>query len=120
MRSEILSIRAGPIADYDYSVPATPMRFPSGVGELSDNDLSGVAFGTHNTCPAERLSLLECGLDVGDAYTEEDPSLTAFASADTTVDPLCRVPVNVPIGSSLRNLFRTPSPVWNSQPNSPP
>ena len=47
-------------------------EMPLEVGELPDHDGSGTALGTHPALPAEALSPLECGLDVGDAHIEED------------------------------------------------
>ena len=59
-----------------------------GVGELSDHESSGGAFGAHLALPAEALCLLERSLDVGNAHVEQDAPLIARAPTDTTIDPV--------------------------------
>src|SRR5829696_3699883 len=77
-------------------------QMPLGVGELPDHQGSRSAFGTHAALPTEALSLLERGLDVGNAHIEQDTTLVALAAADTAVDPTAgRAPVHEPVVTRL-------------------
>jgi hypothetical protein len=51
---------------------------------------------------AEALSLLERGLDVGNAHVEQDAPFIAFTAAETTVDPIAgRAPVHESVVARL-------------------
>jgi hypothetical protein len=60
-------------------------QMPLRVGELPDHQGSGRALGTHAALPTEALSLLERGLDVGNAHIEHDTRFVALAAADAPV-----------------------------------
>src|SRR4030081_235849 len=75
---------------------------PLGVSELSNHEGSASALRAHPAPPAEALSLLERGLDVGKPHVEEDTPCIAPATHHTTVAPAAsRVRVHEPVVARL-------------------
>jgi hypothetical protein len=70
-----------------YAVPATPIRSPSGTGEVAGHEACRRPPGAHPALAAEALGLLQGGLDIGNADIEDHMAFVARASADAARDP---------------------------------
>src|SRR5947209_6191858 len=77
---------------------------PLGIGEPADHDRPGSALRAHPALAAQRLGLLERGLDVGDPDVEKDLPLVAIAAAHPAIDSTVRcAPIDEPVVARLGN-----------------